>query len=314
MVEGFRVTRSENQKSIKGKIMARANPSAISEPTLSGVRVNPAPGGLGAEIEGLDLADIGRGARLNFLKTAYLKHHVVYLRQQTFTKDQMLALALEFGPVERHLNFRVDGANIPAIHEVTNLDANGKPSDNPLNNENYYWHPDKAYLPHPALLTILHGIEVPPSGGDTQFADMTRAYEALSAPMKEKIGDLKVVHSWRHMRATVSNRKLTDEEVRTFPDVVHPMVRVHPETGAKSLLIGMYAASVVGMSDVEGRRLLDELLDHSTQLQFLYSHKWQKNDVIMWDNRCLMHRALPNFDRSAHRRILRRVVVQDSAR
>lgn len=285
--------------------------AAMASP-VGRVEIRPVPGGLGAEVLGIDLAALSDD-QLDNLKEAFLCHHVIFLRRQTISNDQMLSFAEEFGDVQDHLNYRVDGSSIPAIHEVTNLDASGKPSKDPRNNENYYWHSDKAYLPRPALLTMLYGVEVPPQGGDTEFADMTRAYKALPLETKHKIRDLKVVHSWRHMRKTISNRSLTDEECRTFPDVIHPLVRVHPDTGEKSLYLGMYASKVVGMPDQEGRQLLKTLLDHAGQAHFVYAHRWQPGDVILWDNRCLMHRAVPNYELSGHRRILRRVVVQGTA-
>jgi len=317
MVEAYRDTRSNwhcrELAGRKGEKMPNAVSMTAKPSGLAVAEIRPLDGALGAEVMGLDLEGIGPGPALDFLKTAYLRHHVIFLRGQKISNETMLAIASGFGEVQRHLNYREGDRQLPAIHDVTNLDANGKPSDNPRNNENYYWHSDKAYLPNPALLTMLYGIEVPPSGGNTEFADMTRAYESLDAETKRTIDRLKVVHSWRHMRRTLSNRPLTDEETRAFPDVVHPLVRVHPETGEKNLFLGMYAAEIVGMPDAEGRQLLDSLLEHASQQKFIYAHQWQPGDVVMWDNRCLLHRAVANFDRAAHRRILRRIVVQGAA-
>lgn len=317
MVEAFRDTRSSWHRRQKAGRKEEEMPSVSSTTGMSNAletaSIRQHDGGIGAEVLGIDLHGIGPGPVLDFLKAAFLRHHVIFMRGQQISNETMLAIAGAFGEVQRHLNYREGDRQLPAIHDVTNLDASGKPSDNPRNNENYYWHSDKAYLPNPALLTMLYGIEVPPDGGNTEFADMTRAYEALGAEKKREIDDLKVIHSWRHMRKTLSNRPLTDEETRAFPDVVHPLVRVHPETGKKNLFLGMYAAAIVGMPDAEGRRLLDSLLEHACQPKFIYAHQWQPGDVVMWDNRCLLHRAVANFDRAAHRRILRRIVVQGAA-
>lgn len=289
---------------------AAANQVGVQPP---GIEIRPVPGMLGAEVLGVDLATIGDGPILDAVKDAFLRHHVIWFRGQTLSNEKMLSFAEAFGPVERHLNYRADGSSPPPIHEVTNLGKDGKPAETPVNNENYYWHSDKAYRPRPALLTMLYAVEIPPSGGDTEFANMTEAYKALPEETRLKIDQLKVVHSWRHMREQLSTRKLTDEELREFPDVVHPLVRVHPDTQEKSLYLGMYAARVVGMSDVEGRQLLDTLLEHAIQRKFVYAHQWQPGDVVAWDNRCLMHRAVPNYELGSHRRILRRVVVQGGA-
>lgn len=277
------------------------------------VEIRPNANGPGAEVRGVDLAKLSPGVQLEALKKAFQNHGVIYLRDQTITNKEILSFASQIGSIEHHLNYRADGSEVPPIHDVTNLDASGKPSENPTNNENYYWHSDKAYRPRPALLTLLYGVEVPPSGGDTEFADMTAAYDALPADAKQKVSKLKVVHSWRHMREKLSNRSLTDEETREFPDVTHPLVRIHPDTGEKSLYLGMYCSKVVDLPDVEGQQLLQSLLEHATQARFVYAHKWRPRDLIMWDNRCLMHRAVPNYDLGKHRRILRRVVVQGDA-
>lgn len=292
---------------------------AIEAPTSkvisgrSSIEIRPHHNGPGAEVLGVDLATLAPGAQLDSLRKAFLRHGVIYLRNQTITNEGILSFASQIGEIEHHLNYRADGSEIPPIHDVTNLDASGNPSVSPTNNENYYWHSDKSYRPRPALLTMLYGVEIPPSGGDTEFADMTAAYGALPVDTKQKIDKLKVVHSWRHMREKLSNRSLTDEEAREFPDVVHPLVRVHPNTGEKSLYLGMYASGVVDMPEIEGQQLLQTLLTHSTQARFVYAHKWQPRDLIMWDNRCLIHRAVPNYELEKHRRILRRVVVQGDA-
>jgi alpha-ketoglutarate-dependent taurine dioxygenase len=290
--------------------MAPENPVVSEDLAGTEIEVRANPSGLGAEIACIDLSKLKRNPQMDRIKDAFLRHHVIFFRRQTVSDDEFLSLAKEFGEVQNHLNYRVGGSPIPAIHEVTNLDASGKPSEDPLNNENYYWHSDKAYLPRTASATMLYAVEIPPRGGDTEFADMTRAYETLSIEEKQTIKDLNVVHSWRHMRATLSNRSLTEEEGREFPDVIHPLVRVHPDTGAKSLFLGMYAAKIIGMSEEDGRRLLTTLLEHSSQRRFVYRHQWQPHDLVLWDNRCLMHRAVPNYEQGSYRRILRRVVVQ----
>ncbi len=293
--------------------MAIEAPAGTAISRRTGIEVRPHHGGPGAEVLGAELATLAPGVQLDVLRKAFLSHGVIYLRDQTVTNQDILSFASQIGAIEHHLNYRADGSEIPPIHDVTNLDASGKPSESPTNNENYYWHSDKSYRPRPALLTMLYGVEIPPSGGDTEFADMTAAYGALRADTKQKIDGLKVVHSWRHMREKISNRSLTDEEAQEFPDVVHPLVRIHPDTGEKSLYLGMYASKVVDMPDAEGQQLLQTLLDHSTQSRFVYAHKWRPRDLVMWDNRCLMHRAVPNYELGKHRRILRRVVVQGDA-
>jgi taurine dioxygenase len=196
------------------------------------------------------------------------------------------------------------------VHEISNLDATGLPADDPYLKSNYHWHTDKAYLPVPALLTMLHAVELPPLGGDTQFADMTRAFERLPEATTRRISGLSVVHSLEYMRLATGDRPPTREEKEAAPQVTHPLVRTHPETGARSLFIGMYCSHVVGMPPAESRALLDGLLAHATQDDLVYTHRWCPGDVVLWDNRCLLHRAVANYDMSKSRRVLQRLVVK----
>jgi taurine dioxygenase len=225
----------------------------------------------------------------------------------------MGAFAAMFGELEGNILRNADGSTLESIHEISNLDARGLPAENSYIKSNYHWHTDKAYLPVPALLTMLHAIELPQSGGDTEFADMTSAYAALSDEDKQRIADLRVVHSFEFMRASTGDRPLTDAERAAAPPVTHPLVRTHPQTGEKSLLLGMYCSHVIGMEPGESRALLDRLLAHATQLRFVHTHRWRPGDLVFWDNRCLLHRAIANYDRGKSRRVLQRLVIRGDA-
>jgi alpha-ketoglutarate-dependent taurine dioxygenase len=160
---------------------------------------------------------------------------------------------------------------------------------------------------------MLQAVELPPSGGDTEFADMSAAYEALPGPEKARIDGLRVVHSFEYMRTSTGDRPLTDEERAATPPVVHPLVRTHPDTGRRSLYLGMYCSEVVGMDAAQGRALLDDLLNHATQARFAYTHRWEPGDLVLWDNRCLLHRAIPNYEMGRSRRVLNRLVVKGTS-
>jgi alpha-ketoglutarate-dependent taurine dioxygenase len=253
------------------------------------------PGGLGAELRDIDLLIPASESLAAQIRAAFLAHYIIVVRDQQLTKPEMARFAAMFGEIEGNVFRKPDGSTMEAVHEISNLDAAGRPAENPYLKSNYHWHTDKAYLPTPALLTMLHAIELPPSGGDTQFADMTSAFATLPDETKRRIADLRVVHSLEYMRRATDDRPPTKEEKEAAPPVTHPLVRTHPETGAKSLYIGMYCSHVVGMPEAEGRALLDELLGHATQDRFVYTHRWQPGDVVLWDNRCLLHRAVPNY-------------------
>ena len=268
------------------------------------------PGGLGAELSGVDLRAALSTPLIAQIRVAFLAHHVLVIRDQQLTKPQMGEFAAIFGEVEGNVFRKPDGSTMEAIHEISNLDAEGRPAENPYLKSNYHWHSDKAYLPVPALLTMLHAVELPPAGGDTQFADMTRAWAALPDATKRRIADLRVVHSLEYMRLSTDDRPPTTEEKKAAPPVTHPLVRTHPQTGAKSLFLGMYCSHVIGMAAAESRTLLDGLLEHATQERFVYTHRWQPGDVVLWDNRCLLHRAVANYEMGKSRRVLQRLVVK----
>jgi alpha-ketoglutarate-dependent taurine dioxygenase len=172
---------------------------------------------------------------------------------------------------------------------------------------NYSWHSDKSYMPRPSLATLLYAVQLPPEGGDTEFANMQAAYEALPDAQKKDLGTLRVFHSWERSRLKSGSRPATEEEKRDAPPVVHPLVRTHPATGRKVLY---HASHVEGWPVDRGEALLSALLEFATQEQFVYRHRWQSGDMVMWDNRCLVHRAVANFEIDQHARVLNRTVVR----
>ena len=272
--------------------------------------IRPLGSRFGAEIRGIDLRLPLTHETEQRIQDAFLLHHLVVVRDQRLSRSQMGEFAALFGAIEGNILRNADGSTLEAIHEISNLDAQGLPAENSYIKSNYHWHTDKAYLPVPALLTMLHAIELPQAGGDTQFADMTSAYAALPDEDKDRIADLHVVHSFEFMRESTGDRPLTDAEGAAAPPVMHPLVRTHPQTAEKSLLLGMYCSHVVGMPAGESRALLDRLLAHATDARFVYTHRWQPGDLVFWDNRCLLHRGVANYDMSKSRRVLQRLVVR----
>jgi alpha-ketoglutarate-dependent taurine dioxygenase len=291
----------------------RAQPAVARAASAPSALARPLPGGLGAEIIGIDLRAAFDPAQVDDIRAAFLGHHLLVVRDQQLSKHRMGEFAALFGEIEGNVFRTPDGSTLEAIHEISNVDAQGRPAENPYLRSNYYWHSDKAYLPTPALLTMLHAVELPASGGDTQFADMTRAYAELGEDDKRRLGALRVVHSLEYMRTSTGDRPPSDAEKLAAPPVTHPLVRTHPETGERSLFLGMYCSHVVGMAPDESRALLDRLLAHATQPRFVYTHHWLPGDLVLWDNRCLLHRAVANYDMGSSRRVLQRLVVKGSA-
>ena len=265
----------------------------------------------GAEIRGIDVSKpILPGVR-DLILDAFVAHHVLVFRDQKITKDQQYAFTLNFGEIEEHVGRLQSGKKYPLVHTVTNLDeTTGEPTATPRTHGNYFWHTDKSYHAVPSLMTMLHVVQVPPKGGDTLFANMNMAYDALPDAKKTQLDSLRAVHSWEASRRNTGNIPATEEQKRERPPVVHPVVRTHPVTGRKSLYLGMHVSHIEGMPEVEGKALMDELLERGTVDAHVYRHQWRPGDLVLWDNRCLMHKADRNFDMAAHARVLHRTVIK----
>ena len=162
------------------------------------------------------------------------------------------------------------------------------------------------------MATILHAITMPPDGGDTCFADMYAAYEALGEQHKAELDGVRVVHSWE-LSQQKHGRTATPDEIADAPPMIHPLVRVHPDSRRKCLFMGVHASHFDGLPMEVGRARLAALEAHATQERFVYRHKWREGDVLMWDNRCLLHRADANFEAARYPRVLHRTCLRGTA-
>jgi alpha-ketoglutarate-dependent taurine dioxygenase len=268
----------------------------------------------GAEIFGVDLSQPLDAAMKDAIMRAFLEFHILVFRDQELTKDAQYKFSENFGEMEHHVGRLPNGKPYSIVHTVTNLDADGNPIKTLKAEGNYFWHTDKSYHAVPSLTTMLHAVELPESGGgDTQFANTKRGYDALSDTMKTRIADMKVEHSWEASRRNVGAPPPNAAQISERPPVVHPIVRTHPDTGDKTLYLGHHMSHIVGLDKDESDALLEELSDHTTQDEFVYTHQWRTGDYVMWDNRLLLHRAMPNYKFSKDRRLLHRTVVIGTA-
>jgi alpha-ketoglutarate-dependent taurine dioxygenase len=256
-------------------------------------RLSPAGG---VRIDGIDLSKPLSPEQKHAIVEAFLVHHIVVFPDQSLTREQQFLFAANFGPVEVHGGHHGENKRYAVAHVMSNLGADGNPKFRISKAANYHWHTDKPYHPAPPLLTMLHAIELPPVGGDTEFANMVLANDALSPETRRRIAGLRVAFA--------------PAFDGTRPAVDHPLVRTHPDTGAKALYLGNHSTHIQGLPKAEGRALLAELLQHATQRQFVYVHRWQIGDLIMWDNRCLLHRAVANYEVEKYRRVMHRSVVR----
>ncbi len=268
-------------------------PKCRAEEPYEAERLSPAGG---VRLVGIDLAQPLSPERKDAIVAAFLSHHVVVFPEQSLTREQQFLFAANFGEVEAHGAHRGEMKRYGVAHVMSNLGADGRPTLRVSKAANYHWHTDKPYYRAPPLLTTLYAVELPPSGGDTEFANMTLAYAALSEDMKRRIAGLRVAF-----------RPAFDD---SRPGADHPLVRTHPDTGGKSLYIGNHATHILGLPEAEGVALLAELRDHATQPRFVYVHRWRIGDLMMWDNRCLLHRAVANYAADRYRRVMHRSVVR----
>ena len=255
---------------------------------------------------GVDLAHMP-GATLASLKAALHDNLVLCVRDQTLAPQAFRnAMALFGTPVlRRQITQHPECAEVNIISsEDRDVHGDGKRL---VNGEN--WHTDDSFMREPCALTMLHGVVIPSTGGDTQFANMYAAYEALPADFRARIDGLTVVHRYHSTRKGAKAGKRPADEMAAMPDAAHPLVRTHPVTGRKALYMNPNRMDhVVGMPRDDSDPLLDELAAHATDPKFQYRHKWRQGDIVIWDNRCTMHKANADYPDGEHR-VMHRVVV-----
>jgi alpha-ketoglutarate-dependent 2,4-dichlorophenoxyacetate dioxygenase len=269
------------------------------------------------EVTDVDLREPVDPETLAQIVAAIDRFAVLVFPGQGLTDAQQIAFSGLLGPLEttrRQLRpdqpLRLDAH----MSDVSNLDERNRllaayDSRRMGNIGNQLWHTDSTFKRVPARYSLLSAHVIPSAGGNTEFADMRAAYDALPDAMKARIEDMVAIHSIYHSRATVGFTDFTAAERAALPPVPQTLVRVHPATGRKNLYLASHASEILGMPVPEGRMLLLDLTEHATQRQFVYSHQWRVGDLVMWDNRCTMHRAR-SYD-MAEPRDMRRTTVSD---
>ncbi|MEQ8504826.1 MAG: TauD/TfdA family dioxygenase [Rhodospirillales bacterium] len=270
------------------------------------------------EIQGVDLSEPMGDGTFAQLQDAIDRHAVLVFHGPTLDEDAQAAFAERFGPLYADNRLLKDGLKDrigPKLVDISNLNEKNETMAQDDRRRifglaNQLWHTDASFKATTAKYSLLHAHTVVPEGGETQFADMRAAYDALSQKMKDKIEDLQAEHCIATSREKLGFTSFSDAERKALPPVHHDLVRTHPATGRKTLYLASHASHIVGMPIPEGRMLIHNLMEHATQPEFVYTHTWQVGDLVIWDNRCTMHRARP-FDLDLYRRDMRRATVMD---
>jgi len=265
-----------------------------------------------AEVAAIDLRGVADRGTLDGIRAGMDEHAVLVFRDQPFADDEQLAFAKRF---DGALHMKTGAAVVQksrfgneALTDISNVDESGEllgagDRRRMYSLGNRLWHTDASFQDPPGRYSMLSAKVVPSVSADTEFADMRAAYDALDADMKEKLEGLRAHHSIAHSRKTLGF-EFSAEEQDKLKGAVHPIVRTNPRTRRRSLYLASHASQIVGWPVPEGRLLLRDLIEHATQPQFVYRHRWRVGDLVIWDNRATMHRGRP-FDDARHRRELR---------
>jgi taurine dioxygenase len=286
--------------------------SVAAQDKLPLLDIRPVSGSLGAEIRGIDLAQPLDDSTFDAVYQAMLDHNVIFFRDQDITPQQQIAFARRFGQIHHH-PFVKGMDEYPEIITIIKTESETR-------NFGGSWHVDQMFCPEPAKLTMLYGKEIPPAGGDTMFANLYAAYDALSDTMKEMIAGLKTVNignkAKRHQglsRAeryskTFSAMRAKDPDQGMETNSVHPLVRTHPETGRKLLFVGSHTERFDGMTFEESVPLLEFLKAHAVKPEFVCRFRWEPGSMAIWDNRSTMHHAINDY--AGQRRVVHRITIK----
>lgn len=283
----------------------------MSEPATS-LSIKPLTPVLGAEVTGVRIGSLSE-ADFAAIERAFEDHSVLVIRDQgEITDDAQMAFSARFGELEPVISSNPGGAGTP-VAIFSNVDETGAlipPQDKRMvfNAGNQMWHTDSSYKPIPAKASILSGRVVPPEGGETEFASGRAAWDALSPEERAEYEPLIAIHDFLYSRGLVDKTLLGEKDRKELPAVRQKLVRANPVTGRKALYVGAHASHIEGRDVEEGRALLRRLTEFVTQPEFVYTHVWKPGDLVMWDNRAVLHRG-KGWDAGKYKRVMHRTTI-----
>ncbi|MGI9477351.1 MAG: TauD/TfdA dioxygenase family protein [Hyphomicrobiaceae bacterium] len=276
---------------------------------------------IGAEVHGVDLGHPIDDETFEFLHRTWMEHLLLIFPEQGISDEAHIVFGERFGKLEIHPSMAHRSSRYKEIYRVSNVDEAGnlippKETSWQYLSQSWRWHTDSSFREIPSKGSILHGIETTNEGGNTLFANMYAAYDALDEATKKLIQGLSVIHDHDYILSLSPDlaKKKDKGSYDPLPPVAHPLVQLHPVTKRRCLFLSPHTmVNIEGMDAKEGRALLDKLIAHATSDQFVYTHVWKKDDIVMWDNRCTMHSVEP-FDNTSVRRIMHRVTLVGETR
>jgi alpha-ketoglutarate-dependent 2,4-dichlorophenoxyacetate dioxygenase len=289
---------------------------------MTRLTVTPVRDEFGAELSGADLSQAPDAALVREIVAAMDRYAVCFYRPgKPMPDDAHLVLGKALGPMDATPVFKITGRKKTRIsaelQDVANIDENDEVLKEGsrvilFRRGDRLWHCDMSFHPNRGVYSLLSAHEIPPVGGDTEFTDLRAAYDALPASTKRAIDDLVAVHSIWHSRAAAGFPEPTEEELASRPPTRHRLVQTHPGSGRKTLYLASHASHIEGWPEEEGRALLKELKEFATAARFMYRHVWRLGDLVIWDNRCTMHRGTP-YEDTSYRRDMRRATTREMA-
>jgi len=283
--------------------------------TIAIDRVHPK---FGARVTGVDLARPLDDRTFKTIFEVFNDYSVLVFPKQALSDEEQIAFSRRFGALEETIKSIANKPNVARqIADLSNVDADGNlidPDDKRMiyHSANQMWHTDSSFKRVPALASMLSGRECPPEGGETEYASMRVAYERLSDEMKKALEGRIAVHSFIYSRGLVAKDLLRPEDEAQVPPVEQVMIRTNPVNGRKSIFVASHASHIVGMQIEAGRALIRQLIELATEPDYVYRHAWTAGDLVMWDNRCTLHRGRP-WDGTKYRRVMHRTTVAGAA-
>ncbi len=283
-------------------------------PANDAPEIRPITSVLGAEVGNVDLSRPLADGAFEAIRETFDRHSVLVFRDQELTPEQHIAFSRRFGPLMVHVFAEDLLEDHPEVYRLSNVVVDGVRQGRP--DAGQYWHSDLTYEAKPSLGSVMYALEVPPVGGDTMFASTAHAFEQLSPVMQGMLEGLTAIHEFGHAfgPANRTSPAVAQDTLDRRPAVAHPVVRLHPGTGRKCLFVNPgFTVRIEGMSDAESELLLEFLYRHMTRPEWVLRHRWRKGDVVMWDNRALLHSGTGDYDASTPRHMHRTTIADTDA-